>query len=74
MSVPYSDIFDTRFIPADPIKRAEMKDDCREAHEWVSRQLANATEQIRIFNLTQERKRLAGIYAAILQPPRRRYA
>ena len=35
--------------------------DVREAHEYVTRQLQNADLPQRIFNLKEERKRLAGI-------------
>lgn len=35
--------------------------DAREAHGWASRQLASAVNPNRVYNLTQERNRLAAI-------------
>lgn len=47
---------------ADP---AQALCDAREAHEWATRELANTTEPVRVWNLGEERKRLAGIFSRL---------
>jgi len=58
---PWSDQFRVDRIPTDGLKLSKMRQDVREAHAWVSRALESATESIRVWNLGQERKRLAAI-------------
>jgi hypothetical protein len=53
----FSDSFRADKI-ADP---EECYQDARAAHAWATRELEGATEPMRIYNLTQERKRLADI-------------
>ena len=61
----WSDVFRSDRLPQDGVKRWEMRKDLKEAHVWVTTALEEATEEIRVYNLTQERKRLAGIYARL---------
>lgn len=46
----------------DPVQAYE---DVKEAHQWVSLEMDQATEPMRRWNLEQERKRLAGIAYAL---------
>lgn len=61
----YTDVFDPAHAPFDELKRREMRQDLKECHAWVTRQLEACTDPARTFILTQERKRLAGIYERI---------
>jgi hypothetical protein len=56
-NLTYSDSFDADRVAS----RSTAYDDVREAHEWVTRELEDATETMRVYCLTQERKRLAAI-------------
>ena len=61
----YTDVFDPVHAPHDHLKRHEMRQDLKKCHSWVSRQLEACTDPHRASILTQERKRLAGIYERI---------